>query len=348
MKLALAWLIVAGTVLTGASCNGTSEGPDDDPRAPQYRIAFAGDGSCGTGGLDILSEDSSAYIKGTCTDVRWPQWTPDGATIVFVAVSAWQIVAYDVATGASRILIDLENVNGITSISLSSNGSKALFAVDGSIGGIVYTIDLVTGDTVSLRRGGDEPTFAWLRQAQWSPAGDRILFVADYRAWTMAANGSNLRPVTDSVEMCSDASWSPTGDRIAVTTTTVGGLDEIFTLRSDGSDRINVSNHAKSDRDARWSPDGTLLAFVSMRSDTSMLVVCSPTGNDLRPVTSAAADKQYAWSPSSDRLALTKYINTPSGLRQQLVIVQVHNPTPKHAVKTVHDAWWPSWSPVKL
>lgn len=341
-------VLLAFVLVAGVSCTPSTDPPASGDDEKRFRIAFAGDGACNGWGLSIISEDSSSVRHLLCLSVRRPNWTPTGAKIVFIEANSWSIMVCDVAAGTATTLLDLSGkVNGITCLDLSPDGRTALFAVDGSIGGVLYTIDIITGDTVSIRHGLEPPTFAWVRQAQWSPNGQRILFLADYRAWTIDAGGGDLRPVTDSLEQCLDISWSPSGDRISATTSMPGAFEEIYTILPDGTGRVNISRNAASDREARWSPDGTRLAYVSVRSDTSRLVVCNADGSDLRSVCGSPEREQYAWSPDGHRIALMKYVSTTIGLRQQLVMVNVDNLTSKHMVDT-RDAWWPAWSPVRL
>lgn len=341
MKLSTALWAPVVLIAASLSCSETA-GPEAEPGdPPQHYIAFYGDG------LSMIREDSSHIRTLVQGEARWPRWTPDGGSIIFVEPVFWRIKACDTRTGSTRTLIDLGGgVNNITSLHLSPNGQKALFAVDGSIGGVLYTVEVTTGDTLSLRRGGDRPTFAWIRQAQWSATGDRIAFLADSRAWTIDSSGGDLRPLTDSSEQCTDLAWSPTGDRLAVTTALPGMFSEVYTLSSSGADRINISRHPKRDEEARWSPDGTRLAFISMRSDTSSLVVCDLNGDQLRIISrSPEEQQQYAWSPTSERIVFSKYV---AGAGQQLMMVSVEDPKPRLLTRATNGTWWPAWSPVKL
>ena len=62
------------------------------------------------------------------------------------------------------------------------------------------------------------------RVPRWSPDGSRILFYSDrggqedYQAWSVRADGGDLRQLTAIEDMVYDALWSPDGRRILVTT----------------------------------------------------------------------------------------------------------------------------------
>jgi len=109
------------------------------------------------------------------------------------------------------------------------------------------------------------------RQPNWSPAGDRILFQRrqpgseDWNIFTMAPDGSDIRPVTTSSAGDTDASWSPDG-RWIVYSSDHGGLPvpNIFIIPATGGEPVRVTrSKTQEDGAPSWSPDGHWIAFES-------------------------------------------------------------------------------------
>ncbi|MFJ9696045.1 hypothetical protein [Kitasatospora sp. NPDC101183] len=109
------------------------------------------------------------------------------------------------------------------------------------------------------------------RQPNWSPKGDRIVFQRraangeNWALWTVNADGSGLRQITEVPGDHTDPSWSPDGRRL-VFSSTAGGLAnaQVFVVSADGGTPARVTNDGASyDGAPSWSPDGKWIAFES-------------------------------------------------------------------------------------
>jgi hypothetical protein len=183
----------------------------------------------------------------------------------------------------------------------------------------------------------------------WSPDGSRIAFQSDRTGsldiYTMAADGTDVRPVTAEPTADWGASWSPDGARIAFSSDRTGSGD-IYTARSDGADVTRLSQSDAGDFNPAWSPDGKRIAFDSAQADGGFEVVSmAADGTDLRRLTDAPGSSYLpVWSPDGASIAfdtsrdgdLEVYVMNADGTGQRNL---TRNPG-------VDDGWFgPSWSP---
>jgi Tol biopolymer transport system component len=160
----------------------------------------------------------------------------------------------------------------------------------------------------------------------WSPAGDRLAFVAEQRfssAWRLyLADADGGHPVEQSLTFPTGfqiaehqgqpgmamqtglpLAWSPDGTRILVTATSDSGTTMTFVYRvSDGS-LTALTPETVNPSLSRWSPDGSSVAFLSFddQRQLSDLYVIGADGSGLRRVSSDACEF-VDWAPDGSRL----------------------------------------------
>ena len=175
----------------------------------------------------------------------------------------------------------------------------------------------------------------------WSPDASRIAFDSDRSdpdlsdntfindVFSMRADGSDVRKLTDSVGFSGDAAYAPNGRLIAfdadrgVTSGDPGwpaaspDLSIYVMNAADGSRvrRVTTPPAGTSDTEPRFSPDGSALVFSRFRGgnalkysprvagDTSALFIVNLDGTGLHRITGWGANVGQAdWSPDGSRI----------------------------------------------
>jgi TolB protein len=127
------------------------------------------------------------------------------------------------------------------------------------------------------------PGIVDVQGAAWSPDGRRVAISAlaagdhDPEIFIAAADGSQLRRLTNNYLSDRQPTWSPDGRRIAFASARTG-LFQIYSMRADGSRQRRLSHQAEDCETPAWSPNGRWIVFscqlgywklVRMRADGS-------------------------------------------------------------------------------
>jgi TolB protein len=170
----------------------------------------------------------------------------------------------------------------------------------------------------SLLHPGEEAFFANVKQltfggqnaeAYWSADGARLIFQSDEakldcdQIYTMDADGSNRRRVSEGGGRTTCSYFFPSGDRILYASTRRGGeacppkpdrshgyvwaLDDfdIWTARPDGSGASPLSASPAYDAEATISPDGKTIVFTSARDGDLEIYTMDASGGNVKRLT---------------------------------------------------------------
>lgn len=236
----------------------------------------------------------------------------------------------------------------------SFDGERLSFQRTGPEGGCdqIYTLDLVTGDTVRVSTGLGRTTCAY-----FYPGGDRVLYASTHEAdpacparpdfsrgyvWAVYPtydifvadeDGQVVDRLTDTPGYDAEATISPRGDRIVFTSMRDGDLD-VYTMALDGSDVRRITDRLGYDGGAFFSPDGSkivwraqypetpeeqadyrsLLADGLIRPTVLEIWVANADGSDARQITRyGAASFAPFFHPSGDRIVFSANMDDPTG-----------------------------------
>jgi Tol biopolymer transport system component len=167
----------------------------------------------------------------------------------------------------------------------------------------------------------------------WSPDGRSIVFAStrccatahssgNYALYTMSADGSGLRRITQDSASDLSPAWSPDGTRIAYVVTPPNVPNpppkqdwQIWVVNADGTGARALTTDHRYDDAVTWSPDGKKLAYISHLSDDRdwQIRVMRADGSGQHTVftcTGSCRSGGYtlAWSPDGKEIALTVFL----------------------------------------
>ncbi|MDZ7682278.1 MAG: DPP IV N-terminal domain-containing protein [Fodinibius sp.] len=156
--------------------------------------------------------------------------------------------------------------------------------------------------------------------ASWSPDDSKLTFSAFGSSgyeniYTINADGTNMKLLTDDKGNDTLPSWSPDGSKIVfnsdrdrpdATYNDRADGEDIITVNADGGNMQFVTENDANNEYARWSPDGSKIVFVSNRNndnDVEIYVMDANGGNPKRlSNNSSPFDYFPSWSPNGETI----------------------------------------------
>lgn len=274
-----------------------------------------------------VSVNSLNPIRLTNVQDIYPMLSPDGKRLAFQSnrTGNWQIYVMD-TDGKNLAQLTSNKANDGAPI-WSPDGSRILFVSDrDGTHHEIYVMKSDGSDTKRLTNTAGESS-----HPKWSPDGKRIIFnsaraTPDLKAewsrqvheiFTMNADGSDVRQVSNLKTVSTYPSFSPDGRKIVFRSVTqTPGMNwsltlaarnsEIFVMNADGTNPINITNSAAYDGWGAWSPDGTKILFSSNRTgpaNIGQLFTVNPDGTNLTQITFGPGSfVQPSWSPDGKKI----------------------------------------------
>ncbi|MBN1678912.1 MAG: PD40 domain-containing protein, partial [Anaerolineae bacterium] len=159
--------------------------------------------------------------------------------------------------------------------------------------------------------------------------------------YSIMANGSGLRRLTENDVLDGGPTWSPDGARIAFHSQRDGGLD-IYVMNADGSGVQRLTDHGATDYAPAWSPDGGRIAFVSERNGNADIFVMNADGSNVQQITSdQAQETQPVWSPDGSKIA---YASNAGGT-YEIVVINADGTAPQQITNLFGaNGWHPAYN----
>jgi dipeptidyl aminopeptidase/acylaminoacyl peptidase len=240
-------------------------------------------------------------------------WSPDGRQIAFVS-----------ATPGPE-----ENANGdpmvITRYLYKPTASEGLTHFNDNKRLHVFVADVGSHTVKQLTNG----TY-YEHSIQWSPAGDRIMFVSNrepdpdrffnYDVFTVGVADGSIARLTQTKNAEYRPVWSPDGKQIAYLGTTRPLTSSettmedthVWVMNADGSNRHEVRESIDDRQGApRWSPDGKTLYFtVQERGDTRLYMIPASGGKASRVIGEAGSVGSWSIAARPDGAVVAYALST--------------------------------------
>jgi Tol biopolymer transport system component len=209
----------------------------------------------------------------------------------------------------------------------------------------IYLLDLER--MLSLRSARDPN---WSGNPHWSPESGRVVFESNRTGnldiFTAAANGTDIRRLTDNPARDKLPRWSPDGTEILFLSDRDGDFGA-YLMDADGSNvRQIMSLEDASIHEPAWSPDGAQLAYVSlddpnMAGDFEIYLTSFDEQNPFLLTRAPRRSHTPVWSPDGARLAFSS--DRDGDFEIYILDINTGNTTRL----TYHEAWDrnPTWTP---
>ncbi len=274
------------------------------------------------------------------TSDYFPTITPDGALVVFSAISyqtgdsdLWSIDA----RGVRRQLTFLRpgsvaamEAGGFTAGVVRSFSLYPAVAPDGrsvafvhvrrtpeAVTPVLHRLDLASGATATVL----EIPAQRIGPVSWSPDGQRLLFTTDrsgrYELWQVPARGGAATQLTSLGTHIWSSSWAPSDtivfaanphsdSSIAFQPERLGGW-ELFSLDPASGRVEQLTDNAHDDFSPAWDPAASRVAFVSRDSGQWRIKVLDWKTRGIETVTASDCYLDHpAWRPDGQALIVTR------------------------------------------
>ncbi len=239
----------------------------------------------------------------------------------------------------------------------------------------IYTIDPQGTDLKSIstdnRTADGTP--------DWSPDGQRIAFSSNqsynYQIWSMNADGSDRRMLSDLKGRSALPRWSPDSSKVVFVSQVINEAGiynlDIFAMNSDGTNvrqltdsaawekheesTSEADNHGHSHRAGwnsapTWSPDSSKILFASNRDEGSIspvLYTMNPDGSDQKKfgLIVDVDGSEPDWSPVTNKIVWVR----GTAAKGDIWVMDASSPFPlvtaRKITDDINDNRNPAWSP---
>ncbi|MEM7081787.1 MAG: amidohydrolase family protein [Pseudomonadota bacterium] len=305
---------------------------------------------------DLHTGITEPYVTGPGGAVR-PTPSPDGRYLAFVRRIRTQSALFlkDLTNGEEYAIYeqldrDMQEVWGVQGVypnfDWTPDSNSIVFWSEGAIKRIdihskrVTPIPFEVNDTRTVYApprpkfdvAPDEFDTQMVRNAEVSPAGDRVVFESMGKLYIKRLPDGEAKRLTrgDTIEY--DPTWSRDGRHIAFVSWTDDGLGHIAQVRSRGGKSKTLTATSGHFHAPRYAPDGESIAFVSARLGNltspartmqNGVFMVSSRGGEARFITPASSNPHFG--RRNDRLYVTRDVEGG----QMLVSIDLNGDNPR-------------------
>jgi TolB protein len=264
------------------------------------RLAFASDRESGKAReIFVMDWDGANPIKisNHQSIALSPAWSADGKKVAYTAyvqrakskLRNADLFLFDLLTGKRTLVSYREGIN--SGASFAPDNQHLYMTISQGTNPDIYKINFL-GDIVGKITNG--PSGAMNVEPAVSPDGSKIAFSSDRPGrtmiYTMNADGSNVKRLTEAGQFNAAPAWSPDGKKLAFAGQAGANFD-IFVVNADGTNMIRLTSAKRANgrpannEDPSWSPDGRFVMYTSDRTGKNQIYFSTADGSEERRVT---------------------------------------------------------------